>query len=218
MGFFKKFKTPKIILTFAVDKNQLSFGDEIRGVVALKCEEELDIDEINASLTCVESIKKTRKFQEMETTRVRTTEKSELTGMYEPTYNRRQELVWKEEDYFDNATLYSDHLRLSGSLRATIGLVKEFPFMFKMPLSGRETYHSVDSNLRWSVSAFAKVKDRKNIYSHCAGEILVSKPISTQTPIKEVVKEVVLIPCAYCSGLMPQTSIFCPNCGARRKN
>jgi len=34
---------------------------------------------------------------------------------------------------------------------------------------------------------------------------------------KEIVREVVLIPCAYCGGLMPQTSTFCPNCGARRK-
>jgi len=32
-----------------------------------------------------------------------------------------------------------------------------------------------------------------------------------------VIKEIVLIPCAYCGSLMPQTSIFCPYCGARRK-
>jgi len=35
---------------------------------------------------------------------------------------------------------------------------------------------------------------------------------------KEVVtREVVMIPCKYCNGLMPQTSIFCPTCGAQRK-
>ena len=35
---------------------------------------------------------------------------------------------------------------------------------------------------------------------------------------KEVVtKEIVMIPCEYCRSLMPQTSLFCPNCGARRK-
>ena len=32
-----------------------------------------------------------------------------------------------------------------------------------------------------------------------------------------VIREVVLIPCQYCGGLMPQTATFCPNCGARRK-
>jgi hypothetical protein len=36
--------------------------------------------------------------------------------------------------------------------------------------------------------------------------------------VKETItKEVVLIPCAFCGGLMPQTATFCPNCGARRK-
>jgi hypothetical protein len=32
-----------------------------------------------------------------------------------------------------------------------------------------------------------------------------------------IVKEVVMIPCRYCGTLMTQTSIFCPNCGARRE-
>jgi rubrerythrin len=47
------------------------------------------------------------------------------------------------------------------------------------------------------------------------------EPSETAAPspvIKEtIVKEVVLIPCEYCGALMPQTSTFCPNCGARRQ-
>ena len=40
---------------------------------------------------------------------------------------------------------------------------------------------------------------------------------STSQVTKEVItREVVLIPCSYCKGLMPQTSLFCPNCGAQR--
>ena len=35
---------------------------------------------------------------------------------------------------------------------------------------------------------------------------------------KEVItREMVMIPCQYCGGLMPQTSAFCPKCGAQRK-
>jgi ribosomal protein L40E len=34
---------------------------------------------------------------------------------------------------------------------------------------------------------------------------------------KEVIKEVVLVPCTYCGSLMPQTSTVCPHCGATRK-
>jgi len=29
-------------------------------------------------------------------------------------------------------------------------------------------------------------------------------------------KEIVMIPCRYCGGLVPQASTFCQNCGARR--
>jgi len=35
---------------------------------------------------------------------------------------------------------------------------------------------------------------------------------------KEVItREVVMMPCNYCGGLVPQTSLFCPNCGASKK-
>jgi len=29
-------------------------------------------------------------------------------------------------------------------------------------------------------------------------------------------KEIIMLPCQYCGGLVPQASTFCPNCGARR--
>ena len=32
-----------------------------------------------------------------------------------------------------------------------------------------------------------------------------------------IIKEVVMVPCQYCGGLMPQTATFCSNCGAGGK-
>ena len=49
------------------------------------------------------------------------------------------------------------------------------------------------------------------------GPFAVAPQPSTVIREREVIKEVVMIPCAHCGNLMPQTSIFCPNCGARRK-
>jgi hypothetical protein len=31
-----------------------------------------------------------------------------------------------------------------------------------------------------------------------------------------VSKGIIMIPCQYCGGLVPQTLAFCPNCGAKR--
>jgi len=48
----------------------------------------------------------------------------------------------------------------------------------------------------------------------------VAPPETVVTPITKettVIKEVVLIQCQYCKSLMPQTALFCPDCGARRK-
>ena len=60
------------------------------------------------------------------------------------------------------------------------------------------------------------VDDRPDIASKTA-EIQVIAP-AAQPVIreKEILREVVMIPCRYCSGLMEQTVTVCPNCGAKR--
>lgn len=48
----------------------------------------------------------------------------------------------------------------------------------------------------------------------------LKETVTKEAPVvqKEVItKEIVMIPCKYCGALMPQTSTFCPECGARRK-
>jgi len=44
-----------------------------------------------------------------------------------------------------------------------------------------------------------------------------TQPSPTIIKEREVIKEVVMVPCRYCGGLMPQASLFCPNCGGRRQ-
>ena len=48
----------------------------------------------------------------------------------------------------------------------------------------------------------------------------VHKPLEQariQTPQQVIVKEVVMVPCQYCGGLMPTTVTQCPSCKAPRK-
>jgi len=47
------------------------------------------------------------------------------------------------------------------------------------------------------------------------GTVKLKQPKEAQATTKEtIIKEVVMIPCPYCKGLMPQTATTCPNCGA----
>jgi hypothetical protein len=34
---------------------------------------------------------------------------------------------------------------------------------------------------------------------------------------ERLIKGIIMIPCQYCGGLVPQTSVFCPNCGAKKR-
>jgi len=62
------------------------------------------------------------------------------------------------------------------------------------------------------------VRDPKKIDEAKNKSTAQNSSLNAPTVVREVIKEVVLIPCSYCGSLMPQTSVFCPNCGARRKH
>lgn len=60
----------------------------------------------------------------------------------------------------------------------------------------------------------------QELNKYATPKVVLTKEVGKETVIKEkeiITQEVVMIPCAYCGGLMPQTSTFCPECGARRK-
>jgi len=113
------------------------------------------------------------------------------------------------------SVLYEDNEEVTDAIHVNVGFDREFPFTIKLPFIGRETFDSLTHNVQWLVYAYIKVKGiKKPISAEGGGFILVAKP---KESTKEIVREIVLIPCSYCGGLMPQSSIFCPNCGARRK-
>lgn len=134
----------------------------MKGIVGVKSEEEFDIEGIIVSLGCWESVKKTR-------------------GYYK-TDNMTDEKEWHEEEYWDEEKLYTEHLQVSSQMHVNIGFNEQFPFVIKVPASGRETYHSVDRKVEWLISATMKIKGRRRIKQ--TYKILVAKP---SVLVKEVV-------------------------------
>jgi hypothetical protein len=202
MSFFKwmsnKLNPPKARILLGTQKNEYTLGEEVKGEIQIISEEEFEVEKIAVNLSCWESLKKTRTV----TTQVGNTQR------------RRQEQYW------DQARLYSDHFVVCNVARIPQGFNAKYPFTLRIPTVARETYYSVDNNVKWWLQATVRVRGRPSIETENR-EILVAKqqtaPPPPQMVSKETIREVVLIPCAYCGGLMPQTSVFCPNCGAGRR-
>jgi len=198
MGFFRKLKErvtkPRATVALSLSKGAFALGEDLEGTLIVASEEEFDATEVRAEFRCIERRKK---------------------GRYEWNEQAKRN-EWKE--YWETATLHSVDVKASGEFRLASGYRREFPFSTNIPAGGRESYKSVDASVTWSIKGVLAIKERPDITSETV-EVQVIKPSAAPTIVKEkeIVREVVMIPCAYCGTLMPQTSIFCPNCGARRK-
>ena len=196
MGFFKKLKgrftKPKATVSLTIPKSTFELGEDLKGAIAVSSQEEFDATEVRAELRCVEKKKREKR------------EWNEQRGRYE------RRTVW------DQATLHSANPKASGALSPTASFNKTFPFSVNIPAGGRESYDSVDGGITWSIKGVVAIDGRPDVISETM-EVQVIRPAAAPTVVKEIVKEVVMIPCEYCGSLMPQTATSCPNCGATRK-
>lgn len=196
MSFFKKFKdkfvAPNAGVVLQLNKNNYTLGENIEGTLVATSNEEFDCNEIRLEFQCIEK-------------------KKRMALQYDSTAKRD---VMKQVE--DTATLWSARPSLSGLLHLTPGFSQNYPLSVNIPAGGRATFHSVDQNVTWSLKGVVAVDGRPDVTSMTI-EIQVSAPDAS--PVireKEIVRELVLIPCKYCGALMPQTETVCPNCGAKR--
>ena len=196
MGFFKKltgrFTEPKASVSLTIPKSTFELGEDLKGAIVVSSQEEFDATELRAELRCVEKKKR---------------EKSE--------YDERRKRTVRRV-YWDQATLHSVNPRATSTLHLTPAFNKTFPFSVNIPAGGRESFDSVDGGVTWSIKGVIAIDGRPDVTSETM-ELQVVRPAAAPTVVKEIVKEIVMIPCEYCGTLMPQTATACPNCGATRK-
>ena len=184
---------PKAKIELNVQKPQFFLGENVTGGIKISSDEEFDVTRAAVLLTCNENLKKTR--------------------MVGSQYGTQQ------VEYWDNGVIYSTSCVLFGASRVPAGFAASYPFSLAVHCAAKETIYSVDHYVKWFLYGVLDVVGRPRVQT-IAYEVQVARP-QVNPPSSSVVKEVrevVLLPCSYCSGLMPQTSIFCPNCGARRKS
>jgi sporulation-control protein spo0M len=196
MSFFKKFKdrfaAPNAAVSLQLNKNSFASGENIEGSLAVTSNEEFDVKEIRCEFQCVET-------------------KKRITLQYDAALKQS---VPREVQ--ESATLWSVKPQLSGLLHLTPGFSQNYPLSINIPAGGRPTFHSVEQNVAWTLKGVIAIEGRPDVTSTTI-EIQVLPP--SATPVikeKEIVREVVMIPCKYCGTLMPQTDVVCPNCGAKR--
>ncbi len=185
---------PKAKIELNVNKPQFFLGENLTGGIRISSDEEFDVTRAVVWLSCNENLKKTRVIGNQ--------------------YGTQQ------VEYWDNGVIYTTSCVLFGSSRVPAGFEASYPFSLVVSCAAKETTYSVDHYVKWFLYAVLDVVGRPKVQT-IGYEVQVGRPQvnqSSSTVVKEVQREVVLIPCSYCSGLMPQTSVFCPNCGARRKN
>ena len=196
MSFFKKIKdkltSPKANISLKFNKDNFVLGENVEGELLVSSDDEFDAMEIRCEVQCVEEAKSMKR-----------------------TYDERlgREV---EREVWESTTLYSAKPTLSGSMHIAKGYAQNFPFSINLPVGGRPTYKSIDRKATWTIKGVIAVDGRPDATSRTM-EIQVAQP--SAAPVikeKEIIREVVMIPCKYCGALMPQTATVCPNCGARR--
>jgi hypothetical protein len=196
VSFFKKFKdrfaAPNAKISLQTNKTSYTLGENIEGTLAISSNEEFEAKEIRCEFQCVETAKK-------------------VVPQYDAVAKR--EVLRQVQE---SATLYSARPAFGGPLHVANGFSQTFPVNLNIPAGGRPTFHSIDSTVSWSLKGVIAIEGRPDIVSNTT-EIQVSAP--SASPVikeKEILREVVMIPCKYCGALMPQTETVCPNCGAKR--
>lgn len=181
----------KVELT--ANESKYCLGDQLKGKIKISSEEEFLVDQAVVCLNCHENIKKTP-----------------VVGNQYGTH---------QSEYWDSAITYSNSFKVFGAAQIPLGFSASYDYTLNISAGAKETLYSIDHYVKWMFYAVLQARERPNLQTPTYELQVVRPQINPSSPavMKEVTREVVLIPCTYCSGLMPQTSIFCPNCGARRK-
>jgi len=196
MSFFKKLRegltSPKARVSLQFNKNSFVLGESVEGSLTVASDEEFDAKEIRCEFQCVEEARK-------------------MKQVYDPAVKHE---VTREVQ--ESATLYSAKPAVCGPMHMSRGFSQTFPFSVNIPVGCKPTFKSIDSKVSWFMKGVIAVDGRPDVTGQTM-EVQVSAP--SAAPVikeKEVIREVVMIPCKYCGSLMPQTDTVCPHCGARR--
>ena len=198
MGFFKKLHdkvtAPDCSIELKLNNWTVSLGENLQGSLEVHSRENFDSTEVRCVIECTETAK-IIKYE------------------YDPSLKRSLPRVATESSIVFVATPV-----LSGLTKFNNGENRAFPINFSLPLGGKLSYQGIDNRIVWTIKGIVAVDGRPDVTTSSNEFQVLQLPQSTtgQQVVKEVVHEVVKIPCRYCQTLFNQLDTACPNCGAKR--
>lgn len=193
MSFLKKLGNhlvaPKATVYLQLSDEYAVLGDDLEGTLTVTAHETIDSEEVRCELNCIATVQVTR------------TE-------YDPTLKHPVTRQYTEE-----RVLYQTKAVCSPATQLVSEVTRSFKFSTNIPAGARPTFMSAIDNVHWQIKGVVAVHGRPDVTT----QILQFQVImQSQRPVNEAPK-VHLVPCEYCQTLMPETTLACPNCGARRK-
>jgi hypothetical protein len=196
MPFFKKFTSkfsaPEASLQLKLGAYSVALGENLEGTLTVSSREDFEATEVRCELSCVEQARVIRQVYDAQLRRSLPREVQE------------------------SSVLFSAKPVLSGPTHVANGETRDFPLSVNIPAGGRATAQGIDRRVTWTMKGVVAVDGRPDVVSKVAELQVVQPAAQAVIKEKEVVRQVVMIPCKYCGALMDQLVTVCPNCGAKR--
>ncbi|HEX9862410.1 MAG TPA: hypothetical protein VGB11_03905 [Candidatus Bathyarchaeia archaeon] len=196
MLFFKKFTNkftaPNANVQLKLNQYSVTLGENVEGTLTVSSTDDFDATEVRCEISCVEQARVIR--QE-----------------YDPQLRR---MLPREVQ--ESSVLFSAKPVLSGPVHLANSETRDFPLSVNIPAGGRGTLQGMDRSVTWSIKGVVAVDGRPDVTSKVANLQVVQPSAQPVIKEKEIVHQVVMIPCKYCGMLMDQLVTVCPNCGAKR--
>jgi hypothetical protein len=194
--FFKKFKgkftAPNANVQLKLSQYSVALGENLDGTLTVSAMEDFEVTEVRCEISCVEQARVIRQEYDAQLRRMLPREVQE------------------------SSVLFAAKPALSGPIHLANGETRDFPLSVNVPAGGRATIQGIDRSVTWSIKGVVAVDGRPDVVSKAAELQVVQPAAQAVIKEKEVVREVVMIPCKYCGALMDQLATVCPNCGAKR--
>jgi len=196
MLFFKKFTNkftaPNANLQLNLGQYSVALGENLEGTLTVSAMEDFDATEVRCEISCVEQARVIR-------------------NVYDPQLRRSL-----PREVQESQVLFAAKPVLSGPAHLANGENRDFQLSVNIPAGGRSTMQGMDRSVTWSIKGVVAVDGRPDVVSKTANLQVVQPSAQPVIKEKEVVRQVVMIPCKYCGMLMDQLVTVCPNCGAKR--